>query len=71
MSLVYITHHNENIFNVEREPDPIPYLLLRENGEYLANRELPTSLAPTHSLRDREEGSALSQDVARPSGFGV
>lgn len=37
MSLVYITHHNENIFNVEREPDPIPYLLLKENGVYLAN----------------------------------
>lgn len=33
MSLVYITHHDENIFTVEREPDPIPYLLLRDNGK--------------------------------------
>lgn len=71
MSLVYITHHNENIFNVEREPDPIPYLLLKENGLYLANSELPTSLVPIYSLRDREEGSAVPQDVARPSGYGA
>lgn len=50
MSLVYITHHNENIFNVEREPDPIPYLLLKEDGEYLANRELPTCLTCSYLL---------------------